>query len=281
MIVAQADDHYRLVTQPDHSRQVGRLARHWGNDRFDDPVPRHGCLVAAEVHDNGWRTYDRQPHLVDGDPAGIADPPKKQWTDFYRRGPRRAAAVDPYAGLLVSMHGTGVKRQRYGWDESVPDASDSVAEFIADQERFQRERMAEMADSERFGAHATEAERDGLRAIQSGESDQFGDDLPRVWTNYCLLQTWDVLSLYCCRSESLSEETVDAVPAGPGADATTLSLEPTGERTVRVDPYPFDTAPLTAPVEGRLLSKPVTDERELTEAYYRTDPVRLDFEFVQ
>ena len=279
MIVAEVEDQYRLVTQPDHSRQVGRLARHWGTDRFDAPEPRHSCLVAAEVHDNGWWEYDLQPHLVDGAPAGVTDPDSETWTGFYRRGPDRAAAMDPYAGLLVSMHGTGVKQQRYGWDESVPDASDEFAEFIAAQEQFQRERMAEMTDTERFGAYATDAERTGLETIQSRDTGEFDDAVPRLWTNYRLLQTWDMLSLYCCRNGSLSPARITGVPGGPASETTTLSLEPVGERTVRIDPYPFDTAPLSVPVEGRLVQRPVSTERELAEAYYRADPVQFEFTF--
>jgi hypothetical protein len=279
MIVAEDDDRYRLVTQPDHSRQVGRIARHWGNDRVDAPEPRLPCVVAAEAHDNGWWEYDLQPHLVDGKPAGILDPDSETWTEFYRRGPERVADMDPYAGVLVSMHGTGVKQQRYGWSESVPDKSEAFGAFIDDQEQFQRDRMAEMADTERFGAYATAAERDGLATIQAGDAHEFGADPPRIWTNYRLLQTWDMLSLYCCRSNSLSASRITGVPGGPDGETTTLSLEPTDERTVRIDPYPFDTAPLSVPVEGRLLDKPVATESNLFDAYYQADPVEFEFVF--
>ena len=279
MIVARADDQYRLVTQPDHSRQVGHIARHWGNDQFGAPEPRHACLVAAEVHDNGWWEYDLQPHLVDGEPAGILDPNSDAWADFYRQGPDRAAAVDSYAGLLVSMHGTGVKQQRYGWDEAVPDGSDGFAKFIADQEQFQRDRLAEMADTDRFGPYATEAERAGLATIHSGDANEFGDDVPQIWTNYRLLQTWDMLSLYWCRNWSLPADRITGVPSGPETEVTALSLDPIDDRTVRIDPYPFDTTPLSVPVEGRLVRRPITTERELVEAYYRADPVSFEFTF--
>lgn len=279
MLVTESEDQYRLVTQPVHSRQVGRLARHWGNERFDVPEPRLPCLVAAEAHDNGWWEYDLQPHLVDADPAGIVDPDTETWTDFYRRGPERVADMDLYAGLLVSMHGAGVKQRRYGWDGSAPDASAEFAEFIAGQEQFQQEWMAEMADTERFGEYTTAAERNGLATIQSGDADEFGDDPPRVWTNYRLLQTWDMLSLYCCRNDSLFTSRITGVPTGSDGEATTLSLEPTGEYTVRIEPYPFDTAPLSAPVEGRLIDKPIATERDLFDAYYQADPVQFEFVF--
>lgn len=279
MLVTEYEDQYRLVTQPVHSRQVGRFARHWGNERFDAPDPRLSCLVAAEAHDNGWWEYDLQPHLVDGDPAGIIDPDTETWADFYRRGPERVADMDLYAGLLVSMHGTGVKQQRYGWDESVPDAGEEFTEFIAEQEQFQQERMDEMADTEQFGKYATAAERDGLATIQAGDADEFGDDPPRIWTNYRLLQTWDMLSLYCCRNDSLSTSRLTGVPTVSDGEVTTLSLEPLDEHTVRIDPYPFDTAPLSVPVEGRFIQKPIATEEDLFDAYYQTDPVQFDFVF--
>jgi hypothetical protein len=281
MIVTESAGRYRLVTQPAHSRQAGRLARHWGNDRFDAPDPHHACTVAAAVHDNGWWAYDRQPHLVDGAPADILDPEKAEWTAFYERGPERAAAVDPYAGLLVSLHGTGVKRQRYGWDRSIPDGSTQYAAFIERQERFQRELFDRLADDDRYARLAGPEERAALETLhETGTLDPEGDgEAPRLWTNYRLLQTWDRLSLALCWNAPLRATTLGPVPVD-APSTVTIDAEPAGERRLRLDPYPFDTDPLPAPVAGRVVPATVDSERALVEAYYGADPERFEFEFI-
>jgi hypothetical protein len=50
-----------------------------------------------------------------------------------------------------------------------------------------------------------------------------------------------------------------------------VRLTPTGAASLRVDPYPFDVAPLTIAVRGRRMA-PVgaTAESDIREAYYRS-----------
>jgi hypothetical protein len=281
MIVTESAGSYRLVTQPAHSQQAGRLARHWGNDRFDAPDPHHACTVATAIHDNGWWGYDLRPRLVEGAPADVLDPAKAEWAGFYERGPERAASVDPYAGLLVSLHGTGVRRQRYGWDRSIPDRSGTYGEFIERQERFQRGLFDRVADDDRYAHLASPGERAALDAMhETGTVDLDGEENPpQLWRNYRLLQVWDRLSLALCWNDPLEATTLGPVPVG-GESPVTIDLEPLGDGRLRLDPYPFDTDQLTAPVEGRTVPATVGSERALVEAYYRADPERFEFELI-
>ena len=91
---------------------------------------------------------------------------------FYRAGVECVAEEDPAAGLLVSMHMSGLYRQRYDvmpspvrdLDEDVRDLVDAFVE----QEEDRQVALRRMLD-------ADEAWR---------------------WTSYALLQVFDVVSLY-------------------------------------------------------------------------------------
>ena len=115
MIVAETAAGYQFVTQPDHAALAGQFADHWGREEFDRPEPFAPVVLAAYAHDDGWRDYDRRPHLDGaGHPVDFRDMPPDVWTDLYDDGIDAVAETDTYAGLLVSMHGAGLRNQRYG-----------------------------------------------------------------------------------------------------------------------------------------------------------------------
>ncbi len=277
MLVADGPDHYRVVAQTEHANQVGRIADHWGNDTFDVARPRVAATTAAYTHDNGWWEWDLAPELRDGSPVNLLEVDAPDWTDFYERGIQNAVGIDPYAGLLVSMHGSGVRRRRYGTQPSLPSFADEYAAFIADQERRQRDLVGALRESERYGDLVGDATADLLATVhETGHADSAGSP---AWHHYKLLQAWDRLSLYCCLDTSPSADTIGPVPTGPSAD-TDLALEPVGETTVRVDPYPFDTSPVTLPVRSRSIPrKTYDDQAELTEAYYAAEQERIPVSF--
>ena len=68
---------------------------------------------------------------------------------FYRAGIAAITDEDAYAGLLVSMHGAGIYRQRYGADPALaltraPEVQELVDAFVAEQEAGFPARMAEV-----------------------------------------------------------------------------------------------------------------------------------------
>lgn len=280
MIITEAGDGYQFVTQPDHATLSGRLATHWGNDEFDRPAPRSAVCLAAEHHDYGWQSYDLRPHTDDGTPRGFTNVPGEEWVEFYTHGIEAVAAVDAYAGLLTSMHATGLRRSGYGARPSIPDLSDDppYESFVADQEQFQRETLADLQNS-RYSPSAPD-EQEFLSSLhETGDAEETNPDPEdsRLWTNYLLLQTFDVLSLYFCGSLSLDRTEIGPVPTADGHRS--LTVEPIGPSTVEVEPSPFDTAPLTLSVTTRTVPKMDADgdETEIVAAYYGAEPRQTEF----
>ncbi|MFB6173710.1 MAG: DUF3891 family protein [Halobacteriales archaeon] len=275
MIVTGTDGGLRFVTQPAHARLAGRFADRWGGGPFDPPAPRPAVAMAAHRHDDGWWRYDRRPHLdAAGDPVDFRSTPPETWIDLYTRGIESAVDLDPYAGLLVSLHGAGLRRRRYGLSPSWPATPPAFAAFVESEEARQRDLLAELRDSGR----ADGADAELLRALHR-DGRPPAECASRLWRNYALLQAWDALSLALCGlGPEPDERRVDDVPTGDGGRTVTLSVVPLGDAALRVEPYPFDAAPLRATVPARTVpADAVDDERSLLEAYYRAEREPLRF----
>jgi hypothetical protein len=269
MLVVETDEGYRIVAQTEHATLAGRFADRWGNERFEVPRPNAAARAASHVHDNGWATWDLYPHLAaDGTPIDLFEVPSDDWRRFYERGIDAAVAVDPYAGLLVSMHGVGVRRRRYGTVPSMPDRSDEYAAFVDSEEARQRRLAADLRDSDRYGSHVGD---DAVAMLETlHETGSYDGDDP-VWLNYCRLQFWDRLALYFAREPSLDATTIGPVPRAAG-EWVDVAVEPVDATTVALDPYPFDTDPLTARLRERTIpGGTYENEADIHEAYYEAD----------
>src|SRR5438105_10026462 len=168
MIVRDAGHAWQVVLQTDHADLSGDFARAWREQR-----PRHASLViAAERHDDGWAVWEQAPRVGDdGKPVNFLDVDVRSHLAFYRAGIAAITEQDPHAGLLVSMHGAGIYRQRYGLDPALglaraAEAKDEVDAFVAEQEA------------------------------------KFGRDLGEHRPEYELLQLYDRLSLYLCMRDA-------------------------------------------------------------------------------
>ncbi|WP_459192478.1 DUF3891 family protein [Halosimplex sp. J119] len=270
MIVAETAEGYQFVSQPDHAVLAGQFADAWGSDEFDRPEPFASLALAAYAHDTGWRAYDRHPHLDDeGDPVDFRDMPPDIWVDLYDDGIDAVADVDDYAGLLVSMHGAGLRNQRYGLSPEWPETPAPFRGFVDREHRRQRQLLDALLADERDGpAPVTEADRDLLSSLH--ESRRVADGYAgRLWDDYRRLQAWDALSLSFCITDSPpGYGEIDAVPTTDGDDAT-LSIVSVGDGAYHIDPYPFETAPLDVTVRVRTVDESVvTDESSLARAYY-------------
>ena len=136
MIVRETGAAWQVVLQTDHAELSEEVARAWA-----DVGPRHDSVVlAARRHDDGWATWERSPMVDDaGKPVTFLDVHVPAHLAFYRAGIAAITDEDPYAGLLVSMHGAGIYRQRYGADPSLaltraPEVQTLVDAFVAEQE---------------------------------------------------------------------------------------------------------------------------------------------------
>src|SRR6266851_9890183 len=144
MIVRHQDDAWQVVLQTDHADLSGALASAW-----TERGPRHESVaVAARRHDDGWAVWERSPLVDDaGAPVAFLDVHVPAHLAFYRAGIAAITDEDPYAGLLVSMHGAGIYRQRYGADTGLSlsraaEVQPLVDGFVAEQEVAYPERSA-------------------------------------------------------------------------------------------------------------------------------------------
>jgi hypothetical protein len=195
MIVRDLGDSWQVVLQTDHADLSAAFARAWRTPLSPSLV------VAAERHDDGWAVWEQAPRVdADGKPVTFLEVDIPSHLAFYRAGIAAITEQDEDAGLLVSMHGAGIYRQRYGLDPGLglaraAEAQDEVDAFVAEQEA-------------KFGGEP---------------GDRRGD--------YELLQLFDRLSLYFCMRD---------VESGEAAELQGYRLEPIAPWHVRLTPFPFE-----------------------------------------
>jgi hypothetical protein len=258
MLVRDAGDAWQIVLQTDHADLSCQLAQAWGGPGFDRPEPYAPLVRATRRHDDGWATWEQQPRLgEDGAPQSFVTVGAPVHLAVYRAGVECVADEDPAAGLLVSMHMSGLYRQRYDVMPSPPrslsdDVRDIVDAFVQ-QEEDRQVALRRMLD-------ADEAWR---------------------WTSYALLQVFDVVSLYfgLANVETGTPGACEGVPTAEGEDPVRIAIEPLGPWRVRFDPYPFreDTTALT--MRRRLLRKPRRPWPD--EDAFRADLAATPFETVR
>lgn len=232
MLIQHQDGALIVVRQTDHMAQVARMAERWGNDLFPAPAHREETIRAAGLHDAGWRDWEDRPTLVPttGRPRNLIEVEPAVHAAFYSAGVERAVAIDPYTGLLVSLHASVLYAGVEGWDLAAltppprHDLEPVQRDFIAAQTALQRRLRAELAASPRYGASIVPAV---------------------LWPAYLRLRFWDSLSLYFVYF-GLGERQLSHVPTVDGE--TTIVLRQTGPRTAGADPWPFDRAEVVLPV---------------------------------
>lgn len=287
MIVAETETGFRLTTQPAHAALTEQFAQHWGNDRFEVPAPKAATVIAATAHDDGWLRYDRRPHLGDDAPLDFREMSADVWIDLYDEGIEAVVDIDPYAGLLVSMHGSGLQRGWYGLFAPAlparPTPAPAYASFVDRQEARQERLLGELrAGKGVYSEWLSAADEAMMAAIhEEGVAPDTAGSESRLWHNYALLQVWDHLSLaFCTAVPPPSREEIPSVPTAVGGSTETLRIEALGEGECRIRPYPFDRSPLSVQVGTRTVQRTAVDgddEEELVREYYGTERVYREF----
>jgi hypothetical protein len=259
MIVRKQDNgELLLIGQTDHSRLVGQLAAHWGNDRFATPRPYDSVARAAAFHDYGWLRYETQPIINDAGetpefrqvPGGPQQLAAYQWCIDWM------TSIDPYAGLIVGLHRTGLWRARYG---TISHPENSIRKLAPDTEQF-------IATNE---------------ARQRDEEKSF--DAVELRTNYHLLQVWDLLGLYFCCQDPY-DDYIEPVPLaydGKKDNTVRLSLHALGPRKVAFEPFPFAQRACEVQLAYRRLpAARFADLAEFRRAYFQARVEVMNFELV-
>lgn len=206
MIVRDGGDAWQVVLQTDHADVSGACARLWA----DTGAHQSSLVVAAERHDDGWAVWEQSP-MMDADtgrPLNFLDVPVPAHLAFYRAGIAAITDEDLYAGLLVSMHGSGIYRQRYG---TQPELRLSRADEVKD--------LVEAFVTEQEASHPI-------------RRDEIGVTEEECWADYHRLQVFDRFSLFLCLKDR---------EAGESDDIGGYRLESIGPGRLRMDPYPFST----------------------------------------
>ena len=261
IIRKNADGGLTLIGQTDHSRFVGQLAAHWGNADFESPKPYDSVVRAATFHDFGWLRYETSPLInpESGEPYPFLQVPMTppqlgayQWSLDWM------ADIDPYSGLIINMHRTGLWKSRYGLIKhpagryNLNRLSPEVQALIDHNEAWQERQRATT-------------------------------DAKGVWTNYRLMQVWDLLGLYFCCQEPYPDH-VEPVPttyAGADDEGVRMTLKPAGPWKVAFDPYPFDVRPCRVQLAYRTVPRERYEDAEsFRKAWFRADVALFEFELV-
>lgn len=231
MIVRAESGRLRLILQTDHAALAAQFAAAWGGGDFTAPEPRGPVHLAAQLHDHGWQSWEENPQIQpdSGHPYDFLGLPSDEHVELYRRGIQIAVDQHPYTGLLVSLHGTGLYKQRYGcmpdltFKEVSEEYRNAVDGYLADQERLQEELCADMQPDE-----------------------------TTLWTHYRWLQVWDLISLFLCMSDPSERRrlSLGAVPSAPGGPEIRMSVHGAGPGLFGVTPWPFgpDVVQVSLPV---------------------------------
>jgi hypothetical protein len=106
MIRRETEGDFLLISQMAHAHLAAQLAAHFGNRAFAPYAARSDGLTAIELHDAGWPTHDDAPSVNHhGKPTDVFEMPMEKSLHIWSLSTQRAMEANPYAGLLVSLHG--------------------------------------------------------------------------------------------------------------------------------------------------------------------------------
>ena len=264
MIIQEQGDQLILIRQTDHALLSGYFALAFGNRVFSKPEPFESFCLAASEHDNGWSEWELLPRI---DPKSFApynfmSIPTEEHIALYQRGIERVVRTDRYAGLLVSMHCSGLydktRATMPGFSAKYVRSSESqlVAEFL---QRLRLQQLRLKVDLRAAPQTSPYAEDQALQA------------------NLQRLEALDRLSLYFCLAP-LDGCTIDTVPMNSSGAEADWDLQPAGSNCVSLNPYPFAKDPLPVSILGRRVPKrPYADENEFQKVLAQAPYFAMNF----
>jgi len=253
MIRHEENGQFVLIRQDDHAKLSGELAGYIGAAPFEaliDRSPEWGqrAINAIALHDAGWPMHDDAPTLNSRQvPRDVFESKHDMSMKLWSASADRAMAIDPYAGLLVSLHGLAL---------SVFALSEVMHQFSRKNLAYTRERF----ELNRF--QHNEVERQialrasiGLRTdlpLHYGLTD-LGSD-PRedlLIHHFRTLQAMDRLSLALCCTRS----PFDSIELAhhPGQALSRIRIKRTTPRLLVMDPWIFDEPTVTVQIPAHVL----------------------------
>jgi hypothetical protein len=264
-----------LALQIDHSRVAGHFAAHWGNKAFDRPQPFSSVVLAAHEHDSGWWEWEMKPSTLNdkGYPLDYHDGSLTYLgqlrLDFYKNSVDRVLTRDPYAAMLMAMHGVALMNAGYGKYAYPPDRTSDprVKAYVDHQEDLRLKLLAQLRQSEQFKNHCSEEQ---------------------IWRNYEYMEVFDQLAQFVCNRYPLNSK---ARKLGPSNIMSSMPTPTRGrkpdtivtftvedESRAAVTSYPFDIDPLVVSFQGRLVPKRrFGNQREFLREYYSAERLPITY----
>lgn len=232
------------LSQPAHAWVSGQLAQAWGNATAGELQPRRDVILAAEQHDIAWLEWETAPTLnaETGLPHNFMTIPTSEHLGFWSSAGSLALAYGRYVALLVAGHGLGLYKRFHNWEKDTDEEAATARKYIAEVEQFAGKLRADLQQDPQLASLATDKMID---------------------RNQALVGLWDGISLALCHGLTETRE-FEGVPAADGQ--ITLTLQPTGDDQIEVDPWPFSTGSLTLICEGRRLSERFDDQDAMRKA---------------
>ena len=268
MVCGYDDARVLLVMQVDHSRLAGELAAHWGNDEFASLKPYTSMVQAVQEHDSGWWGWEIKPTLnSQGYPPDYLERIDEEWLGFQGQGVDRMAERDPYAGIIVSMHISGLLSKGMGLFPYMPDfsADPHVKKFLGEQEILREQLLQDLRSSD-------------------CEQDEINEDY--LWNNFKLMEVYDQMAQFVCNRHPFNSDkrkngpthrlSNAPVPVAVGQEDVRITVDVQDETSAVVQPYPFDLDPLVLTFPGRLVPKgPYASNEDFLAHFYKAERVTI------
>lgn len=264
MIIQEQGDQLILIRQTDHALLSGFFARALGNKLFHRPEPFESFCLAAAEHDNGWYEWEMLPQIDSKTfaPYNFMSIPTEEHIALYQRGIERVVRADRYAGLLVSMHCSGL------YDRTRATMPGFSAKYVKSNESHL---VADFTQRLRLQQLRLKVDLRADPAMKSFVEDQ------ALSANLQRLEALDRLSLYFCLAP-LDGSTIDAVPVNGNGSEADWDLQPAGNNLVTLKPYPFGKDPLEISILARRVPKrPYGEENEFQKVLAQAPYFAINF----
>jgi hypothetical protein len=247
-----------LISQPEHARIAGELAKHWVGPPAD-PAPIAAELLAAVYHhDDGWRHWEQQPDVdhTTGRPLNFTEMPLAVALEIWQGSIDCCVALGPLSGYVVSGHFSALLRHANHWQRATPQIGSPAAQFLARQDSLRARLLDEWVAGDPQHRSAKQAEQDKHQ-----------------------LQFFDAFSLWLCTAERHAPDRLD-LPGSKSLDLAPLETRaPLGSQQIAIAPWPFDVECLELTASGRLVPQARYDESKALAAA-PSQQVALDWRLV-
>jgi len=252
VVIREENEKLIITLQHDHAQLSGKIAERFDHFFVGDPL-FSDVLFAIHQHDRSWILPDSHPkwNPQAGMPYDFIDYPQEEKLKYYRLGLNETEQLNPYAGLLCSMHYT-----------SFIDSDTKVSEnneFLRDEQLRQKRLRSELGMT----------------------------DTGLLQSHFQLLQLCDNLSLYLCLNKPGAPKSEEHPFFKKGFKNSSrfnperqenLKAHWRNKKEVSLVPFPFKES-FTVTIDQRHLLKKDLDVTGLEKAFFQGElrPLKILF----